>query len=141
MSVHVKGLAEFQRALRDVDNDLPKELRKAHKDIAEFIKDKAQARARSGSAQQAKAAPGIRAGAEQRRALLKIGGARNPFAIGAFFGARKYKQFPKWVGNQWQPGDHGGPLIIGPVLADNTEEVIDRLDAMVAELSRKAFPD
>lgn len=110
--VAVPELNDFIRDLRAMDADLPKELRKVNKEAAEFVADKARAKATSLGGVAAKAAASIRAAGEQRRSLVKLGGARAPWALGANFGAahdqertgpsgRKFlghNQFPGWVG-------------------------------------------
>lgn len=117
-AVEIRGLTEFQRALRQIDRSLPRELRKVNKSAAEIVADAARTRAQSLGGVAAKSAPSIKATAEQRRAKVALGGARYPFALGANFGALHdvprigpsgrqfagYNQFPQWGGNQFTGG-------------------------------------
>lgn len=100
-SVRVVGMRELQAALRRVDTALPRQLRLAGNAAVAGIVTGAQARARSQGGVAAKTAPSIRAASEQRAAAVKIGGARYPFALGAEFGAQRFRQFEPWRGNQW----------------------------------------
>lgn len=119
-AVQIRGLTEFQRALRDIDATLPKELRQANKNAAEVVAEAGRARAESLGGVARKAAPSLRAAAEQRYAKVSLGGARYPFALGANFGAQHdvprvsgaaadgtvlgWNQFPEWGGNQFTGG-------------------------------------
>jgi len=111
--VGVVGLEEFRKALRTMDKQLPRELRKANKNAAEVVASAARSRAESQGGVQAKTAPSVKAAAEARHAKVSLGGARYPFALGANFGAGHNKprstsrgavlgwnQFPAWGGNQ-----------------------------------------
>lgn len=92
--------------------------------------------------QQAKALKGVKAPRSQTKAVVRTqNSARVPFAIGAFFGARRYAQFPEWIGNQWDAGDsvdgrYGVPFAI----ARELPEILDIYGDGLEELAAKAFP-
>ena len=122
---HIVGLKELQRDLRAVSADLPKELRKANLDVAKIVEAEAKQRASDFGGVRAKAAPAIKGQAEQRRAKIVVDGNKVPFALGAFYGAKQYKQFPDWVGNSWDAGGPGGPYAINAAIHDKEDEIVD----------------
>lgn len=138
-AVDVKGLAQFQRELRLLDKALPRELTKAHKTVAEFI----VSRTRTGnlSPQQRRALPGVVAAAQQRHALVRFDPNKRPFVLGAFFGSRRYRQFPEWVGNRWEPGGPGGPYVVNQQIRQHDDDIIDLYGDLFDRLAKLAFPD
>lgn len=94
--ITVEGLAELQRDLRAVDRRLPRALTAINREISQQVQPTAQSRAAGYGGVRAKAASTIKARAQQRYALIGIGGA--PYAAGAFLGAKRYRQFPSYVG-------------------------------------------
>lgn len=141
-SVEVKGLRELQLALRALGAEWPRELRKANVDVARIAQDASQHEASGLGGVQAKAAPAIKAGGEQLAAKIVVSAtAAYPFALGAFFGAKKYPQFPPWVGNSWDPGGPGGPYAINAALRSKLDEITDAYGDAMDRLTAKAFPD
>lgn len=102
------GLAELQRAMRALDDKLPRELSKANKEAAQFVVDKAQAAARRQGGVAAKSAPALKAAGQQRNSAVRLDGRRYPWALGAEFGSKQFKQFKSWRGNQWSPDRENG---------------------------------
>lgn len=140
-AVTVSGIADFQRELRKANREFPRELRKANKNAADLVRDKSRMAAATATRQQAKAARGIGSVAQTRSAAVTVtNGARSPFAIGAFFGAKQYAQFEPWTGNQWTPGDGGGPYVIGPAIQRNMDNILDTYGEAVEALAKRAFP-
>lgn len=151
--VEVKGLKDFRRELKVVSSDLPKELRKAQKGIADDVASRAQGRASGLGGEAAKGASLIRGYATQTQA--SVGFPAGTVAGAAFWGtlrrtgwyaAARYagstRQHPKWVGNSWEPGVAGqGPYAINDALADFLPELDDRYLDMIEHLAAKAFPD
>lgn len=150
--VEVKGLKEFRAALKRVSADLPKEMRRLQKDIADEVAAKAQGIASGMGGVQAKAAGTIRAYATQVQASV---GTTSPIGNVAFWGALKRtgwyahihspggaRQHPVWVGASWEAGVHGqGPYAINDALADAADGIEARYAQMITELAAKAFPD
>lgn len=137
--VEVHGLADFQRELRKADATLKAELASLNQRVAQRIVDDVQPT----SPQQAKVSKGIKAAKQFKAAVVSTANTRaNPFAVGAFFGARRYKQFQPWIGNQWDPGDsvaasYGVPHSI----AKHLEDIVDMYGDGIEEIAAKAFPD
>lgn len=137
----VRGLADFQRDLRSVDRRWGGELRKALKSVSEPVAESARGRASSSGGTLGKAAPSIKAQAEQRAAKISWGSAREPWAIGAIMGAKQYPQFRPWVGSSWQIGARGqGPYAVNEAIADAEDEIVDGIGDALIELSHEAFP-
>lgn len=149
MKVQVTGLRELRRALKEVDKDLPKELRAAHKDIAVFVAGRAQGAA-SGRAKGA-----IRPRATQKAAKIALTSGRRGDALAVMMGQRrrsgwygyrryqrsKARQFRPWVGNQWDPGETGGqPYEVGPAINASLDEVVEMYgDAIDRLVTRAGF--
>ena len=141
-AVRVTGLKELNRELKRVDADFPKAMRKASMEAATLVVVAAQARAAAGRPVQRKAARAIKARAGAARAAVAVTPtAAIPFARGAFFGAKRFPQFPPWVGNTWQPGSPtSGPYAINPAIDDKRDEIIDLHAKAIFEITAKAFP-
>jgi len=140
--VQVRGLRDFQRELRRANTDLPRELRTASLAAAEVVAKAARSKALALGGVAAKTAPSIKAGGEQRRSKVSIGGPAFPWALGAEFGAKRYPQFEPWRGNQHQPDlDNGVGYFLYPSIRDTREEFIDVYAGGIDRLMRAAFPD
>lgn len=96
-SIRILGLRELQFALRAMDKAKPRLLQQANKSAAEMVASRARGAAAAYGSVQAKSGPSIRAVAQQRSAGVRLGGARAPYALGAEFGATRYRQFPPWT--------------------------------------------
>lgn len=141
-AVHVRGLREFQAGLRSANPRLARSMRVANKEIATKVSDRAQAKARSGTPVQAKAAETIVGAAGQRDARIAINkGRRFKFADGAFYGAKAYPQFDPWVGNTWEVGGSGGPAAINPAIAEMVPDIEDFYLNAFEDAVAGAFPD
>lgn len=83
--ITVTGLREFQRALRDMDANLPKQLRLALNQASGAVIDYAQPRfpRRTGAA-----AASLKARSSQREARVALGGRRAPYAPWLDFGGQ-----------------------------------------------------
>lgn len=81
--IETAGLVEFQKALRQIDTDLPKQLRLVLNEAAGVIVDysKAHIEVKSGRARGS-----IRAQSSQRKAAVAIGGTRAPYVPWLDFG-------------------------------------------------------
>lgn len=155
-AVTIRGLPEFRRALRGINKEWPKELRKVHKKIATDAQKWAQAEAAGMGGIQSAAAKAIKAKATQSRAAVGVsGGKRVPYGAVAFWGVKKRlgwfarrrysgesQHLPKWVGNTWDAAVHGqGPYAINDALADHMGDLLDDYGRMLDELTFRAFPD
>jgi hypothetical protein len=88
-TVQVRGLRDYQKALRDIEPALGPELRKALNEVAEIVASDARSLvpARSG-----KARSSIKAGSSQRAAQIKVGGTKAPYFPWLDFGGRVGRQ-------------------------------------------------
>lgn len=91
-TVKVRGLAEFQREIRKLNEaGLIDQLRDANAEVAQLVIDRARQRARALGGMEAKAAESLTARRGQRSAEVALGGRGYDFAAGAEFGAYRDK--------------------------------------------------
>jgi len=134
--IRVEGLKEFNRELRKIDRDFPKQVRLVNLRIATQVANEARAGAQSLGGVAAKAAPSIKALAQQARAQVKLGSDRYPYALGAEFGsAGKYPQFKAWRGSGQSAG-----YFLYPAIRHESPQIIASYSRMVADVTRAAFP-
>jgi hypothetical protein len=134
--VRVEGLAEFQRALKAMDDKLPRELSKANKAAAEMVATKARAKASAQGGVAAKAAPNIKAAAEQRRSKITIGGPKAPYGLGAEFGGQGRPSTMQFKPHRGREG-----YALYPTIRDTETEFMELYGKALDELTRRAFPD
>lgn len=155
MTVEIRGLREFRRELRQIDSRMGNEVRKVHRRVADLVARRAVAGALAGGRQAAAAAKAIKPRATNTSAKIETV-RRPPFALGVFWGQKRRsgwyanprysestaRQFPPWVGNQWDPGETGGkPYHIGPAINASLDEVEDIYLEGIDDIARRAFPD
>ncbi len=138
--ITVTGLKDFARELKATDfkGEIGRINQAAAKPVA--VKAQALARARGGSA--AKGAKTIKASRAQAKVTIGMGGKAAPWMWGSEFGAKQFKQFPRWKGNQFQvqPGGTVG-YILHPVLRRDTKDFEVRWWSEIEKLAAAAFPD
>ena len=139
VAVEIQGLRQFQAGLRKAGSGWPKVLAGVNRDIAKHIEGKAKGSYLE-SAQQVKAERAISGRGTTRESKIVIGGSP-PFALGAFMGALQYRQFPQWVGNNWEVGGAGGPGAVNPAIRDSKEDIVDAYGDGLEAVARAAFPD
>lgn len=83
--VEIRGLREFQRALRDIDRDAPKALRVALNQATDLVVTETRARVPSRSG---RARGSVLARSTQRAARIAAGGRRAPYYPWLDFGGR-----------------------------------------------------
>jgi hypothetical protein len=141
-SVRIEGLKAFAKALRKADEQFPGALKQANYDLAKEVVDLSKARAGSYSRQAAKAAKSLRAYRQSQQAMVGGGGARYPFFFGAEFGAKRYRQFPSWRGNQWGGWEGGPGYFLHPTIREEATPLIDAYMKRIEELALDGpFPD
>lgn len=150
MKVQIRGLNAFARELKSVDREFGKKLRQVHLRVATLAEDRTRAAMRSGG--DGKFAKGVKGRATQKKAsivtqasphpatLVKLWGAKRR---SGWYAARRYRgstrQHPKWVGNQWDPGETGGkPYYVGPAVNRTVDDAIDLYGEAIDELAREA---
>ncbi len=145
-NIRINGLVDLQRELRKINEKLPKALGDVNKDVADYVVHRAQGRA--STPLEHRAADTLKAARQQRVALVRMGGAKNPEALGAEFGAirniprntgrgivRGWNQFREWRGN-----DESAGYFLFPTIRDDTPQIIDRYAELIDRLCKKAFP-
>lgn len=129
VTVQVKGLKEFQGAIRQIDRALGPELRKGLNEAAEIVAGAARplVPVKSGDA-----AGSIKVGSTQRAAQIKVGGQAAPYFPWLDFGGRvgaKKTTERKFI----KSGRY-----IYPTLARKRPEVEAKIDEVLARLAGQA---
>lgn len=135
-AVVVPGMDEFRRELKEMGDDLPRELGQANRRAAEIVGDKARSNARTLGGVHAKTGPSIKESSAAATVRISLGGPKYPFALGAEFGSKQFLQFPVWAGN----GDDAG-YMLNPAIRSERGEFMAVYERMLADLSRRAYPD
>lgn len=142
-SVDIEGLAAFIAEAKRVAPNLVVEVASANFDAANGIviaaRTKAQGVGWPGST--ATAAKTLGASKSSQRAMVRLGGSRAPWAFGAEFGAKKYKQFAPWRGNQWAGFDTGVGYFLHPAIRESWPMAREAYLARVDAAMKAAFPD
>lgn len=154
--IRLRGFREFSRELKRVDKKFGKELRQAHLKISKLVVGRTHKAMTSsfgpGRGGVAKARRGVRPKATQSYAAVNTVN-NPPWTLGVIWGMRQRsgwfaapryadaenRQFEPWVGNQWDPGEHGGkPYYLGDAVNDSIDEAIDIFGEAIEDLARKA---
>lgn len=141
MQMTVLGLRDFQRALGHMAGDLPTSLREYNIRAAEEIVEAGKARATTPQAH--KAAEGsLRASKASSYVAVMLGDNRRyAFARGSEWGARRYRQFPPWRGNQWMSWGGGPGYFLHPAIREVGTRVIEEYWESIRHLWGRAFPE
>ena len=91
--IQLRGIKEFQKALRAMDADLPKQIRVLLNESTELVLSYAQQRFPRDTG---RAAGSLKARSSQREARIALGGTRAPYAPGLDFGGNA-PQFPEYL--------------------------------------------
>lgn len=152
-AVEIRNLKAFRRELANVGKEWPKELSKAHREMATRIAALARAEASGYGGIRAKAAPAIRGYGSATAAFVGASTSRYPYANAAFWGEAKHsgwyakpqysgskgKQFPPWVGNAWEPGVAGtGPYAINNAIAANLPAMMRTFEKAIDSIAKRA---
>lgn len=147
-TVHIRGLVEFQAALREAAMAEPKAMAEANTKIAKQVAGEARLFAAGEGPQQRHFARFITGQGSASGASV---GLRGRTANAAFWGGYRHvgwyskkpgpPQFKPWVGNDWEVGVVGqGPYAINPAIAHDTPMIVRSYEEMIGHLIRKAFP-
>lgn len=138
---HIQGLREFQRQLALLGGSLPVSLREFNIEAAGKIVDAAKDRAKAPQQQKA-ADESLRVSRSSKTVAVLLGdNGRYSWALGAEFGARRYRQFPSWRGNQWNYWGGGPGYFLHPAIREVGEDVLDEYWESIRGLASTAFPD
>lgn len=130
--VNVRGLAELNRALKELGPEVRNELKAANVEVGEMVATDAKGIAQGLGGVAAKVAPSIRATKTQNGAGVAFGGAAYPFVGGAEFGSYRYKQFKPWRGN----GSDAGYFVY-PAIRQDSDEIAETYMERLDDLMRK----
>lgn len=133
--LRVTGLNELRSELKRVDGQLPKQLQKANKKVAEMVAEGTRSAFQAMGGSAPKVAPTVKALAQQTRAQVRVGGGSGvgaEVAMGNLWGSTRYKQFPPTL---------AGGYALYPTLKDNDEEIAEAYLDAIDELLSRAFPD
>jgi hypothetical protein len=137
-AIEVDGLAQLGRALKDLGDDAPKELREANREVADDVAGESKSKALSLGGVAAKVAPTIKASAGTTSAGVGFGGSAAPWAQGAEFGGGRRattKQFKPWRGSSSSRAGY----FVYPTIRDNAERIeetyVDKIDALTRRLN------
>jgi len=136
----IPGLRKFSAALKELGGEIPKSLRDYNAKAAKAVVTEARARAKSPQA--AKAAKSLRSTKSSTYVGIILGdNNRYAFARGAEWGARQYKQFPSWRGNQWMSWGGGPGYFLHPAIRHVGDTVLNDYWESIRTLRKEAFPD
>jgi len=137
-AIEVDGLAQLNRALKQLGDDAPKQLREANKEVADEVADEAKGAAFALGGVAAKVAPTIKASAGTTSAGVGFGGSAVPYAAGAEFGGHRRsttQQFKPWRGS----GSHTAGYFVYPTIRRNAERIeetyVDKIDQLTRRLN------
>lgn len=139
-SVQVHGLKELRRGLNKYGGKSNATVKVAHRKVGELVKSK--------TPRTAKKAPPSRGPRSSNRAAANLAGSFRssptvsaarivstlPYAFGAEFGSKQFRQFPSWVGQN--PGRVGWAAV-----EENETEIRDEYGDALMEAFRGAFPE
>lgn len=147
---------DFISDLRDAQQGLAKEKRRANREVADFVAAAARARATSGTKLQRHFASAIQPRSTQYVARIGLStGGKNWGANTAFFGTKRRTgwyakgkfaasptpQFPEWVGIGWQYASRTeGPYVLNAALADVLPTVEELYLDAHERAYKRAFP-
>ena len=128
--ITVTGLREFQRALKQMETGLPKQIRVALNQASVLVVKYAGDRMprRSGAAQAS-----LQARSTQRVARVALGGRRAPYAPWLDFGGQG-----RIKGRPAERPFHKGGRYVYPGLAANRDEITEVMSSALADLARTA---
>jgi hypothetical protein len=138
--IEVQGLYEFLARVKATTPEVAKQVADVNKKAADIVKDAAAAKAQSIGSTAAKASQSLATSKATRQASVRLGRGM-PFAFGAEFGAKKYRQFKPWTGNQWVGGSGpagGVGYFLYPAIREQKAKVESEYMAEMLALMRAA---
>lgn len=140
VAVKVTNLAQFSRALKQVDADLPGDLRSSLKELAEPIAASVRGKVpvRSG-----KARASVKTRASQRGAAIAAGGTKAPYFHWLDFGGttgRGHKLGPRRgsVKREWKGRPNGSGRYVYPTISEYRDETRQAVGRAIAKSGRSA---
>lgn len=135
-AITIEGADEIRKSFKAAGG-ATKDLSKAHRLVSKIVERKGRTNAKSASRQQAKAATVLLGKGSAGAAAIAIRAtSKAPYGIGAFMGARRFRQFPAWVGEGWDVMAGDGPYVVAPTIADNRDEILNQFSESVGEVMK-----
>ena len=128
-SVKISGLRELARAFKQIDADLPKELRDEFRKVGEHVAGVARTKTPTLTG---RAAGSIKVRASTRGVSLAVGGTRAPYFQWLDYGGR--------VGRKRsivRPFVKGGRIVY-PAIAESNDEIRKGADAAIEKVAKRA---
>ena len=125
-AIHVEGLRESIKGLRDLDKELPKIVSKTNRELTKTIMlPAARSRWRAQNIRPSQAVGVIKTSGSTAGAGIKLRSdseGKFPFAAGVEFGSLQFKQFKPWRGNRFTvaPGTSTG-YVVQDAIRDNLD--------------------
>jgi len=142
-AIRVEGLDETRRALRKAGaTSATKAIRAAHKTTAKLVEGESRSRASGATRQQARAARSMLGKGTAGAAVLALRNTGSiPYGIGAYMGAKAYRQFPDWVGNNWDLAAGTGPYVVAEAISENLDEILELFETEIRDAIQSAGLD
>lgn len=138
MEFRVLGLNAFKQIrkdLKEIDDKAPRELGKVNRQVAKFVVGEARGKAQSLGGVFKKSAPAVTASGGSSAVAVFLSKANRPYAFGAEFGSKKFKQFKPWRGNQHVDAFAAGPgYFLFPAIRENESEIVDMWKELADDL-------
>lgn len=123
--ISIKGLREFQAALKATDAGLPKQLRVVFNDAAEVVATDARRRV---TARTGRAKGTIKVASQQRRAIVNAGGRKAPYYPWLDYGGRVGRD--RSVARPWRPDGR----YLFPTYRNSRQAILRTVDGALAKL-------
>ncbi|HEC09745.1 MAG TPA: hypothetical protein ENI86_09295 [Acidimicrobiales bacterium] len=144
-TVYVSGLDELRKGLRSAPPAVKRRLGQVNFEAGKAVIGWAEQEAQSAPAvtRHIFHAKALKASRAARSARLTLGGKKPKiaFAPGAEYGAKKYKRFPPWKGNQWSPDSGKVGYAMHPAFRKRKSEFLDIYMAMLDKVLSEPFPE
>ncbi|WP_410657835.1 hypothetical protein [Amycolatopsis sp. lyj-112] len=136
---YVLGANAFRQLradLKEIDRQAPKQLARINKEVAQYVVQVARGKANELGGVFRKAAPALSASGSGSAVAVFLKKTSRPYAFGAEFGSKKYKQFDPWRGNPKVNAFDGGPgYFLYPSIRDHRARIEEKwTDAVEALL-------
>lgn len=125
----------LRKDLKEIDAKAPKLLAKVNRTIAKYVVGEARSKAKSLGGVFGKSAPALTASGSGSAVAVFLKKTTRPYAFGAEFGSKQFKQFGAWRGNPKVNAFDGGPgYFLFPTIRDNKSEIEQKWKQAVEEM-------
>lgn len=125
----------LRKDLKEIDAKAPKLLAKVNRTIAKYVVGEARGKAKALGGVFGKAAPAVTASGSGSAVAVFLNKKTRPYAFGAEFGSKRYKQFDAWRGNPKVNAFDGGPgYFLYPTIRDHKSEIEQKWKEAVEQM-------